>query len=262
MLLRTEADGIVAIAQTSHAWISGQLARAWGNDEFGPLDPREEVCLGAEQHDVGMAEWDLAPSFDPRTGLPHAFTEMPLAVHLGLWAAAPRKLLAQSRHAALLTCMHGIALYEMRDLAAMAPDDAEAVRGHLVAQRALRDSLLAALRADPVAGPGADPGRVARNQRLVWTWDFLSLAVCLDWAPTSIGGVPTAGEPVELRLEPVAGGDDRRIAFAPWPFAEREVRVRCEGRRLAERYEDEGSMRAALAGAPWVTLTWTLVPSG
>ena len=60
MILRPDGDGgsVVAIGQASHAWLSGQLARAWGNDAFAAPAPREEVVLGALQHDIGMADWD------------------------------------------------------------------------------------------------------------------------------------------------------------------------------------------------------------
>ena len=92
VLLRKEGDAVIAIGQASHAWISGQLARAWGNALFAAPDPFEEVCLAAEQHDVGMAEWDLRASLNPRTGLPYSFLEIPLQTHLALWTAAPAKL--------------------------------------------------------------------------------------------------------------------------------------------------------------------------
>jgi hypothetical protein len=48
MLLVDHQDGKVAVAQPAHAFISGQLARAWA----GELHPRDEVCLAAEQHDM------------------------------------------------------------------------------------------------------------------------------------------------------------------------------------------------------------------
>ena len=92
MLLREDDDAVITIGQPSHAWLSGQLARAWGNERFGPVEPREEVCLGAEQHDIGMAAWDLTPTRNPDTGLPRSFMEMPLGVHLELWSAGPRHL--------------------------------------------------------------------------------------------------------------------------------------------------------------------------
>ena len=138
MLLRQDDRGVLAIGQPSHAWVSGQLARAWGNERFGAVEPWEEVCLAAEQHDIGMAAWDLEPSFDARTGLPHSFTEMPMDVHMGLWSAAARRLLRQSRYAALLTSMHGVRLYELRDLSQMEPADADAIRSFFAAQRALQ----------------------------------------------------------------------------------------------------------------------------
>ena len=117
VLLRDEGDGVIAIGQASHAWISGQLARVWGNDRFAAPEPREEVCLAAEQHDVGMAEWDLRPSLNPDTGRPRSFMELPVDVHVALWSEAPAKLFSQSRYAALLVSMHGVASQSRRDLA-------------------------------------------------------------------------------------------------------------------------------------------------
>ena len=77
MVIREDGDGWIAIGQPAHAWVSGQLARAWGNARFPTPAPHEEVCLAAEQHDIGMAAWDLEPTFNPATGLPHSFIELP-----------------------------------------------------------------------------------------------------------------------------------------------------------------------------------------
>src|SRR5437763_12293362 len=92
VLIRADEEGVLLIGQPSHAWISGQLARAWGNLRFGAVEPYEEVCLGAEQHDIGMAISDLAPTLNAETGLPHSFLEMTLGTHLQLWSAGPRQL--------------------------------------------------------------------------------------------------------------------------------------------------------------------------
>ena len=53
---RDDEEGLIVIGQPAHAWVSGQLARAWGNDRFGHFEPWEEVRLAAEQHDVGYGE--------------------------------------------------------------------------------------------------------------------------------------------------------------------------------------------------------------
>ena len=105
MVLREDGDGVIAIGQPAHAWVSGQLARAWGNDAFPAPEPREEVCLAAEQHDLGMAACDVAPALNPDTGRPQSFLEMPVATHLELWARAPRLARSQSRYPALLVSL-------------------------------------------------------------------------------------------------------------------------------------------------------------
>jgi hypothetical protein len=233
MLIRPEPDGsLLAIGQASHAWVSGQLARAWGNERFGPVEPWEEVCLGAEQHDVGWAEWDLDPAIDPATGRPHTFISLPLPEKLELWSGAARKMVSQSRYAALLVTMHGSALYER--FPPDDPSDQRLVQDFLAGQRALQAELAA----------GFDADQVRRNQKLVFAWDYISLALCLGWMPAEVEDVPTAdGTPVTLQLT-----EDGELD--PWPFRQERVDLKVEGRRLEGSFED----------SPPVTLDFTLRP--
>lgn len=251
MVLRHDERGVIAIGQASHAWISGQLARAWGNERFPPPDPHEEVCLAAEQHDVGMAAWDLAPTRNPETGLPHSFIEMPVSVHLELWRNGPPRLRSQSRYAALLASMHGSRLYELRDLTRLSSEHVDEVRAFLAEQRDFQQQLLRSLHGDEATRAAATPDAVARNSQLIWIWDFLSLALCLDWAPCTAHAVPGNDGPVELNVEPGPILD-------PWPFADatRPLTVRCEGRRLTGRYDTDEELTAALAAAPWETVVF------
>jgi hypothetical protein len=208
MLVRPDGDGAICIGQMSHSWISGQMARAWAE----PFAHREEVCLAAELHDVGMAEWDLAPTLNPETGLPRAFTEMPFEVHSELWLAAPRTLVATSVRAAALVSLHGTRLYELRERTPAAGD-------YLDRQEEFRGSL------------GFARDELEPASTLIWTWDYLSLAALLGWRG-EVEGLSVDGARVE-----------------PWPFASPELEVRCEARRLDRRFTDEAEMRAALAAA-------------
>ncbi len=257
MLLRHDDRGVLAIGQTSHAWISGQLAQAWGNARFPAPEPHQEVCLAAEQHDVGMALWDLEPTRNPDTGLPYSFMEMPLSEHLGLWSAAPRRLLTQSRYAALLVSMHGARLYERRDLNALSERDATAVREYLAAERAFQKQLVNSLAAHPPTAASVEQSVLADNSQLLWAWDFLSLAICLDWAPRPAPKVPSVEGRVELSL--ARGDRERRLRLEPWPFEGDRLSVRCDARRLAETFQDEEAMTAGLAAAPWERVEFELV---
>jgi hypothetical protein len=247
MLLREQGDAVLIIGQASHAWVSGQLARAWGNHRFALPEPREEVWLAAEQHDVGMAEWDLRPSLNPDTGRPHSFLELPLETHVSLWTAAPAKLLSQSSYAALLVSMHGTALNERRDPAALSEDERTIVRDYVARQRELQATL-----AEQV---GAERGELARNQRLLWTWDSLSLALCLHWRELQLTAVPATEEPVDLSL--TQSGTDH-FTLDPWPFATQRVEVHCEARSLEGRFDTEAQLHEALVLAPVIKMSYAL----
>jgi hypothetical protein len=229
MLVRRDAERALVIGQPAHAWVSGQLARAWA----GPVEPWEEVCLAAEQHDLGMAAWERQPTLNPETGLPRSFMELPLDEHVEIWRSAAPLVLTQSRYAALLVSMHGTALYERRDLTRLEPGEVARVEAFMAEQHQLQRELIA----------GLDEEQVRRNQRLIWTWDSLSLGLLLGWAPFVLRDVPAAGE--------IAVEDG---TLDPWPFADERVSVRCDARRLEGRYDDEAKMRAALEAAPWTTV--------
>lgn len=240
MLVR---DDGVCIGQAAHAWVSGQLAAAWAPDD---VPHRQDAILAATQHDIGMAEWDLQPAVDAERGLPVSFMRMDLATHLRLWRAAPAKVLTQSRIAALMLSLHGTSLYSRRDLARLSEADADAVRSYLADARAFQVWL------------GADTGvtddEMRRLQALLFAWDWLSLALCLEWAPDTL----TDG-PIGLALS-------RDLTLDPWPFGPAEtVTVGCEGRRVTDRAATTATeLRAALEAGERVTLSWTLTraPSG
>jgi hypothetical protein len=178
MLLRPNGDDVLCIGQASHAWISGQMARAWAE----PFEPYDEVCLAAEQHDVGMAEWDLSPSLNPDTGLPYSFTEMPVEVHSALWREAPKKLLTTSVYAAALVSLHGTRLYEMRDRT-------DVVEDFLADQERFRSSL------------GLTREELEPGSTLVWKWDYLSLALILGWKGEHLSPWPFRETSVTFRCE-------------------------------------------------------------
>lgn len=249
---------MLAIGQPSHAWLSGQLARAWGNDEFGVVEPRQDVCLAADQHDLGWLPVDLEPIFDRETGLPRPFMNMPLDVHLDLWTRGPRQMVTQSSYAALLVSMHGWRLYDRRDLTKGSAEDAQAVRAFLSEQRAFQDDLIDRL--------GPDSAQLERNSLLLWTWDYLSLALCLNWDPATAKGAPTRDGLSDLQLSSAAAGadgSDRAGSFTvePWPFGAETLTVRCEGRRLPARFRDETEMRRGFSEAPLEVLELELARS-
>jgi len=252
----------IVVPQPAHAWISGQLARAWGNQRFGAVSPREAVCLAAEQHDIGWLPWEASPTLDPATGLPWTFTALPRTVHAPLWAeGVDRAEASLGRYPALLISLHGMGIYVRFGRSPPGSADAAAVEAYNASETIRQARLIASLASDPAWAEAARAEVVARNRALVLAWDLVSLIICHGLAGTrEVAEVPDARGMTTLRLTAL-DGDPERIAVDPWPFAEASVTVACEGRVLeGGPFADASLMRAALADAPRLDVRATLTP--
>lgn len=239
---------MIAIGQLSHAWLSGQLARAWGNDRFPAPAPRADVCLGAEQHDVGWAEFDLRPTFNHDTGLPRTFLELSIEQYLGIWRDAPDLLMSTSECAALVVSLHGSRLSGLRLRGA---GGREPLLEDHIDQEHRRQALLCAR-----LGLSAEQAATIQHQMRVW--DGLSLALCHRANQFTAEDVPESAAMGTLELR--QADDPDSFYLDPWPFSSPKVEVRCEGRRLARSYESEEALDSAFESTPPLPLAFKLLP--
>ncbi|MEM7347334.1 MAG: DUF3891 family protein [Chloroflexota bacterium] len=256
MIHRENSDTLVVFTQPTHAWVSGQLARYWGNQRFGEVTPYEEVCLGAALHDIGWLEWENAPTLNPKTGLPHNYTQMPRHLHLEIWSSASRLALPYGRYAALLVSLHGTGLYEGLDDSLEAPEQAEAIRTYLATEQQFQTDLIASLRQDSYYTNDVTPEILRRNRWLLSIWDSLSLVICRGVKTSyTLSNVPTAAGETKLMLSPLES-DSNRIQVEPWPFQQKVLTISVEGRHLAKQSSTQDEMQTALAQAASQTMTF------
>jgi hypothetical protein len=262
VVVREETPGFLCIPQSQHAAISGQIARAWGNESFPPPAPRPEVCLAAARHDDGMDDFDRRPDLDPDTGLPRSFMRMPLGTWLECWRRGPSLVAADSPYAGVLVSMHGTGLLGYRRI----PDDDASQRRladeYRAEQERLRAEWIERCREDSETASHLDEGSLERNRRLLALWDAMSLAVCMPRLPDRFEVVAgPAGEEVALALEEVGEPTVGQVLISvdPWPFSGSEVPLAASGRPLSGRLDDEERMREELDAADPQSLTATLV---
>lgn len=258
MLHRQESTGIVVITQPTHSWIAGCLARVWGNEKFGWFAPREEVCLGAEQHDIGWVVWETAPTLNPKTGYPYNFMELPTQTHTQIWSGAKQLALPFGRYATLLVSLHGTGLFE-RFRNWQSPESSQLVKAYLEQEYAFQTQLIANLQKDSYYASYATPEIIQRNRSLVAIWDMLSLSLCMKLREVrQFHQIPTASGEITLTLIPEEKGI---IKVSPWVFQQNEVTLIYEGRLLQEKFTDETVMRRALNDAEWLSMTNKLIPA-
>ena len=258
MLLRKDGPGVIAIPQPSHAWLSGQLARAWGNERFAEPDPHEDLCLAAEQHDIGWHSWEMAPALDLETGLPQEFSKVPSKAHIALWRDGVRRATSFWCYPALLVSLHADTIYARYfDFNKATQEDAEAVREFLEEQHRFQTRITASLHASPEVGVQASPDHIKHNQALVAALDWMSLEIC--WGVTrekKIPGVPVVwGSTEAISLCPRGGLD---LIADPWPFREAYLEVKAEGNRLRGRFKTQAELQRALDEAEPVFVTAVL----
>ncbi|TVR75955.1 MAG: DUF3891 family protein [Sphaerobacteraceae bacterium] len=253
MLIRPDDDGaVVLITQPAHSWLSGQLARAWADDEE-PMSPREELCIAAEQHDIGWLQWEATPTLNQETGLPYSFREMPRKMHLQIWGRARRYAMIYGRYPALMISMHGTGLFERFGPSEDAPSNEKLqVDTFLRRERASQQQLIDALAADPRYEDVMDPEHLERNRSLMSVWDGLSLMICegVDEEGVTIG---------DFTLMP--GEEEETITVDPWPFRGTELEVFAEAKRLHGRFDRPVTLNGGLAQAEQFVLEWTLLPT-
>jgi hypothetical protein len=260
MMYRQTAQGLVCITQPAHAWVSGQLARSWGNDRFGTFAPWEAVCLGAEQHDIGWVKWEAMPTFNPQTGHPHSFMEMATESHVALWSTASHLAMPYGRYVSLLVSLHGTGLYERHTSWQKSPKLRPIVQQFLNQERDFQNELIATLQKDTYYQEYANLETIVLNQRLVSLWDGFSLLLCMGFnQPKTIEHVPTLTGEVNLILTP-SHTDATHITVDPWCFQTDRIELAIEGRLLQDTVEDEPAMHHQLETAPWVTTRINLEP--
>jgi hypothetical protein len=240
MLFREQSSGVtLAVSQPAHAWISGQLLRAW-NESFS-----EPLLLAAEQHDIGWLDWETAPSFNPETGRPHLFREVGAAVHAPMWRqGVERALGAWGVHVALLVSRHGGVIYRRYfDRHRLVEADARAAQEYLDGQ--------APVEADWAQTLGLDAAALNRESALVALVDTLSLALCGELkAPLEVQVPDRSGAQTSLRLTE-RPQKPFEFVLSPWPFRTETVTVEGEGRPLPEsgRLANEAEMRTWLSAS-------------
>lgn len=251
MLFRLDTNAVVAIPQPSHAWLSGQLARCWGNELFAPPRPFDEVCLGAEQHDIAWLRWEASPTLDGTTGLPHDFRQIDFETRVALWREGIGLALGFGLYPALLVSLHAQTIHSRCAMPSeTSPNDVgrAAMRAFLAEQQAFRQEILEALASQPRYRDLATPEITERNRLLVYAVDRLSLEIC--WGVRDdvfVPGVsPDGRTKIHLHLHSRRGTPDD-LVLDPWPFCTAKCEVVCEGRRFEERFVDPDRMRDALA---------------
>lgn len=218
-MIRRRDDATVVITQTAHAWLSGQFAMHWGNDDFQFPALSQEMIMAAVAHDNGWTAWEQAPQIDDQHR-PIDFLDMPVATHMEIWRRGIYELAAQNSYVAVLVSLHGRYLVENR-LRSNSQDteaDKALLEAFSVEQRAWEETTIACLKRQPYFAAGCETHRLEANLRLLQVLDWFSLLLCMNkLSETVVVDVPgrTPNQRLDIRLRPTGS---LALTMTPWPF--------------------------------------------
>jgi hypothetical protein len=118
----------------------------------------------------------------------------------------------------------------------------------------------AAFADDPCLGPALAQETVQAHTRLLQFGDNASLQVCVPWeAQRTLAHCPVDLHGGETAIE--MAWDAAVITFTPWPFSVAEFSVSIHGKLLDQTtFLDDRAYQVALAAAPYLQLTWRVIP--
>jgi uncharacterized protein DUF3891 len=253
------SNEFITISQTSHSWMSGQIARAWGNEIFSSFSPFEQICYAAEQHDIGFLSWEANPVLNEFTGLPFTFEDLPEAIHFEIWRTGISQLKPVCYYAALVVSLHFCNLCRRFYKASSGQSEAS---NFLEEQGAFQEEALKALRDDSLLGSAVKTDVLAYHCDLVGSWDFFSLQLCRGKADKFIVPQVPVLEKERVDIELRKTEHEQNIwEVSPWPFNAKTLNVFCEGRVLSQKFDDGEKMKRALQTGNRKTVCFTLCRS-
>jgi uncharacterized protein DUF3891 len=259
MIIRKEPNGeLTLIPQTDHSRFVGQLAAHWGNQDFAPLEPFESVVRAATFHDYGYLKWEPDPDIDEASGEPYQFRGMPFSMRqLEAYQWCIDWLYSIDPYSGVLVSRHRTGLWKSRYGQITYPTAFNPPNLHpeITAFIERNENWQAE------ALPSEARTTFETNYRLLQTWDLLGLYFgCQEPCDDRIEPVPTTYAPadpgVKLTMRPVG---DRHVAFEPFPFDKRGLKVQIAARRVPQStFEDSAAFRRAFYQAEQSLLEYTL----
>jgi hypothetical protein len=241
MIIQTAPEGSprLAITMDEHTALAGQFARAFGNGNFEPVEPRDVMLYVISQHDKGWVDFDAAPKVDPRTGLPYNLVDTPAEDITRTSAASPAFHEKHHPYAALMSSMHSWGLYNGRYgisdkvlINTIPPAERHLADRMLEAELARQARLKAELAKDPKTAPWIEEEHLFQNYRQLQFFDTFALYFNRDHeaarGAATFPRVPmSAKKDATIAVRPIEPGV---YAVSPYPFKEDKARFSFTGR--------------------------------
>jgi hypothetical protein len=270
-----EGESHFVMTMAEHMQMCGQMARAFGNEQFARLDPYEQMLYVVENHDRGWDEYDSNPGLD-EDRLPYIMSRTPTPENMRTNELSPEYNEAHHPYCGLISSMHSWGLYHKRygfsrfvvrarttTSITVKTQYQPAIDAMLANELARQERLKAYLATNPSTAAFVQDKKVLQNYKLLQFFDTLALYFNLYHAAErgeqEYVHVPLDAEAdATLMLRRVS---DDVYSLSPFPFAGERIKLVCPGRYTRPFPEgfDESKVGAVLKSLPTDKQTYELI---
>jgi hypothetical protein len=262
MIIQTAPPGEprLAVMMHEHTALSGQFARAFGNDRFEPVWPNDLMFYVVSHHDAGWAEFDRDPVTDEMTGLPYNLVETPAKYITVTSRRSPDFNERHHPYCGLMSSMHSWGLYNGRyGLSKLVLIDKIPPADRPLAERMLaheidrQNKLKARVMADAQTARWIEDDHLFQNYKQLQFFDTLALYFNRthpsERAEQEFEHVPlNARQDVSVAIRPREAGV---YEVSPYPFAANAAEFAFAGRLIEPgQYQKGGGWPSLLRQSP------------
>jgi hypothetical protein len=252
MIIQTAPAGEprLAVMMHEHTALSGQFARAFGNNHFEPVWPHDLMFFIVSHHDAGWAEFDRDPVTDERTGLPYNLVETPAEYITVTSRRSPDFNERHHPYCGLISSMHSWGLYNGRyglsDLVLIdkiPPVDRPLAERMLTGEIDRQTKLKAEIAKNPEIADWIEEGHLFQNYKQLQFFDTLALYFNRTH--------PDQRDKLEYERVPLNAQQDVRVTIrprepgvyevSPYPFAANGAEFAYAGRLIEPHQHQKGS---------------------
>ncbi|MGB0371960.1 MAG: DUF3891 family protein [Opitutales bacterium] len=227
MIISSDSNKTRYVSQAHHSDCVGQIAAAWGNEDFATPAPRDSMLRLAFEHDLAWAQEDISPTWNEAQGIPHDYITLPYDTHIAIYQNGTQQTASKDPYAGYLLSMHGVGIYNKRfgtDPGQIRPirnpEEQTIIDTYIAEEAKFRESLM-----EDMGSLDSMSERVIQtNYALMQVWDRLGLLICKGTCEDfQIGYVPKGydtDEKITLNFEYMG---EHRYKICPYPFTEKEV---------------------------------------
>ncbi len=236
------------IKQYEHQALCGQFIRAFGNDEFAPPDPVDEIVYAISYHDQGWFDTDNDPGLDPKTRLPYNVLNTSRSILFKTSSNSPDFNQRHHPYSGLISSMHSWGLYNGRYglsdkilVDNIEPEYRPELQVMLDGELKRQERLKGLLAASPNTAPWIQEDKLFTNYKLLQFIDTLALYFNLNHEDSrteaTYVNVPRGvGDDVSVTIRPLG---EAVYGLSPYPFREDGLETFLEGRYLSPFPPDE-----------------------